>query len=106
MTFYSRKRGIVSIFDSVNRVYFTGSWSALYLIGDAARVGYFVPLNGPLNGHPPSIYNMGLGSIVLLCSIRRINANMTVSEQCRMTAYNAQCWSNNEGDAKIEGVNI
>ena len=24
------------------------------LIGDAARVGYFVPLNGPLNGHPPS----------------------------------------------------
>ena len=35
---------------------FTGSWSALYLIGDAARVWYFVPLNGPLNGHPPSIY--------------------------------------------------
>ena len=20
-------------------------------------VGYFIPLNGPLNGHPPSIYN-------------------------------------------------
>ena len=20
------------------------------------RVGYFIPLNGPLNGHPPSIY--------------------------------------------------
>ena len=27
-----------------------------FWIGDAARVGYFVPLNGPLNGHPPSIY--------------------------------------------------
>ena len=34
--------------------------SPLYLIGDAAsrrglsRVGYFITLNGPLNGHPPS----------------------------------------------------
>ena len=29
-----------------------------FWIGDAARVGYFVPLNGPLNGHPPSVtYN-------------------------------------------------
>ena len=27
-----------------------------FWIGDAARVGYFVPLNGPLNGHPPSLY--------------------------------------------------
>ena len=26
-----------------------------FWIGDAARVGYFVPLNGPLNGHPPSL---------------------------------------------------
>ena len=26
-----------------------------FWIGDAARVGYFVPVNGPLNGHPPSI---------------------------------------------------
>ena len=25
-----------------------------FWIGDAARVGYFVPLNGPLNGYPPS----------------------------------------------------
>ena len=25
-----------------------------FWIGDAARVGYFVPLNGPLNEHPPS----------------------------------------------------
>ena len=31
-----------------------------FWIGDAARVGYFVPLNGPLNGHPPSFYiNVG-----------------------------------------------
>ena len=29
-----------------------------FWIGDAARVGYFVPLNGPLNGHPPS-FNYG-----------------------------------------------
>ena len=27
-----------------------------FWIGDAARVGYFVPLNGPLNGHPPSLF--------------------------------------------------
>ena len=27
-----------------------------FWIGDAARVGYFVPLDGPLNGHPPSSY--------------------------------------------------
>ena len=27
-----------------------------FWIGDAARVGYFVPLNGPLNGHLPSLY--------------------------------------------------
>ena len=25
-----------------------------FWIGDAARVGYFVPLSGPLNGHPLS----------------------------------------------------
>ena len=31
-----------------------------FWIGDAARVGYFVPLNGPLNGHPPSIHYHGL----------------------------------------------
>ena len=31
-----------------------------FWIGDAARVGYFVPLNGPLNGHPPSITNSSL----------------------------------------------
>ena len=24
---------------------------------DFVRVGYFIPLNGPLNGHPPSLYN-------------------------------------------------
>ena len=42
-----------------------GRVSPLYLIGDAAsrrglsRVGYFITLNGPLNGHPPStiLYN-------------------------------------------------
>ena len=28
-----------------------------FWIGDAARVGNFVPLKGPLNGHPPSCYN-------------------------------------------------
>ena len=29
-----------------------------FWIGDAARVGYFVLLNGPLNGHPPSFITM------------------------------------------------
>ena len=39
-----------------------GTRSPLYLIGDAAsrrglsRVGYFITLNSPLNGHPPSYY--------------------------------------------------
>ena len=38
-----------------------GTRSPLHLIEDAAsrrglsRVGYFIRLNGPLNGHPPSI---------------------------------------------------
>ena len=27
---------------------------------DFVRVGYFIPLNGPLNGHPPSLYYMYL----------------------------------------------
>ena len=47
-------RTLVKWFHGSKRFNFTGSSSALYLIGDAARVGYFVPLNGPLNGHPPS----------------------------------------------------
>ena len=33
-----------------------------FWIGDAARVGYFVPLNGPLNGHPPSNYTRQAGT--------------------------------------------
>ena len=52
-------RTLVKWFHGYKRFNFTGSWSALYLIGDAARVGYFVPLNGPLNGHPPSLYYDG-----------------------------------------------
>ena len=39
-----------------------------FWIGDAARVGYFVPLNGPLNGHPPSTtykYRQGMGDITV-----------------------------------------
>ena len=38
-----------------------GTRGPLYVIGDAAsrrglsRVGYFITLNGPLNGHPASI---------------------------------------------------
>ena len=31
-----------------------------FWIGDTARVGYFVPLNGPLNGHSPSMDKMGM----------------------------------------------
>ena len=53
-------RTLVKWFHGSKRFNFTGSWSALYLIGDAARVGYFVPLNGPLNGHPPSVYYVSL----------------------------------------------
>ena len=28
------------------------------IVVDFARVAYFIPPNGPLNGHPPSIYNV------------------------------------------------
>ena len=40
-----------------------------FWIGDAARVGYFVPLNGPLNGHPPSIlyYSVAHGRLCHKC---------------------------------------
>ena len=34
-----------------------------FWIGDAARVGYFVPLNGPLNGHPPSVYKASVSLV-------------------------------------------
>ena len=47
-------RTLVKWFHGSKRFNFTGSWSALYLIGDAARLGYFVPLNG----HPPSLCYM------------------------------------------------
>ena len=41
-----------------------------FWIGDAARVGYFVPLNGPLNGHPPSFsYRYDFHSSYLHCII-------------------------------------
>ena len=52
-----------------------------FWIGDAARVGYFVPLNGPLNGHPPSMIislrlhktNMNYLYNIILISISAIN---------------------------------
>ena len=31
---------------------------------DFVRVGYFIPLNGPLNGHPPSNYDSYLHTYV------------------------------------------
>ena len=33
---------------------------------DFVRVGYFIPLNGPLNGHPPSFYYAYDNVLVLL----------------------------------------
>ena len=48
--------------------------SPLYLIGDAAsrrglsRVGYFIPFNGPLNGHPPS-YNYSRNNPGIRCIV-------------------------------------
>ena len=32
---------------------------------DFVRVGYFIPLNGPLNGHPPSYYYESVIGIIL-----------------------------------------
>ena len=54
-------RTLVKWFHGSKRFNFTGSWSAL--IGDAARVGYFVPLNGQINGHPPSFYYLQIPSL-------------------------------------------
>ena len=31
---------------------------------DFVRVGYFIPLNGPLNGYPPSLYYYRLKSVI------------------------------------------
>ena len=40
-----------------------------FWIGDAARVGYFVPLNGPLNGHPPSLCTIATIVYVDMCNL-------------------------------------
>ena len=58
-----------------------------FWIGDAARVGYFVPLNGPLNGHPPS---------GLLLSLRKPNratelGGSTVTVSWKKTSDVLQC---------------
>ena len=45
-----------------------------FWIGDAARVGYFVPLNDPVNGHPPSFnYGTNISQLdpILQCMRRR-----------------------------------
>ena len=50
-----------------------GTRSPLYLIGDAAsrrglsRVGYFITLNGPLNGHTPSYFYKGIFMTASVC---------------------------------------
>ena len=55
-----------------------------FWIGDAARVGYFVPLNGPLNGHSPSIIYMRtvlietFGALVVIVILALISFQMTV----------------------------
>ena len=47
-----------------------GTRSPLYVIGDAAsrrglsRVGYFITLNGPLNGNPPSLVYIDSVSVI------------------------------------------
>ena len=50
-----------------------------FWIGDAARVGYFVPLNGPLNGHPPSFTYVGLLSISVIYILYLIIDNYKIN---------------------------
>ena len=47
---------------------------------DFVRVGYFIPLNGPLNGHPPSIIVMKWTSTnsVLATSVSALTYNLKV----------------------------
>ena len=53
-----------------------------FWIGDAARVGYFVPLNGSLNGHPPSnvlkLYVLTLFLIIVLTLLPRTQSFLTL----------------------------
>ena len=52
-----------------------------FWIGDAARVGYFVPLNGPLNGHPPSLYTIVACAFKWKSSAARSAFNLTAETQ-------------------------
>ena len=51
-----------------------------FWIGDAARVGYFVQLNGPLNGHPPSNLTTIQDSVTGF--LYKTGANSVSEEKC------------------------
>ena len=39
---------------------------------DFVRIGYFIPLNGPLNGHPPGIiYVRKMAALVMVYIVQR-----------------------------------
>ena len=87
---FNRGRSTGRVFRSAQwqRFNFTGSWSALYLIGDAA-VGYFVPLKGPLNGHPPSCINSGPNVNVKIANYKTQVIEQSVKRQVLFTQRGA-----------------
>ena len=50
-----------------------------FWIGDEARVGHFVPLNGPLNGHPPSY--------ILYHGVKKMKSRIIIASMCIHTTY-------------------
>ena len=67
-----------------------------FWIGDAARVGYFVPLNGPLNGHPPSL-------ILYIHNRFYITPNLSLDEQRGQGGDNGDCGQVQELTEEDEG---
>ena len=70
-----------------------GTRSPLYLIRDAAsrrglsRVGYFITLNGPLNGHPPSYYTIEASVTYALTHIMHAHAHAGTRAHARVYAH-------------------
>ena len=55
---------------------------------DFVRVGYFIPLNGPMNGHPPSFNYQDILQIAASCLSIFASECFPSSECCALSKYN------------------